>query len=299
MTTGGNTRRQPAKGAVVPLADAGGAVVLIAARGYSSAAGRPTSGTAPVAHAVGEDLLQPGPLAGVGLPVAVDVVVERLVDGLERALPDAALVRPAGHPPRRRVDRELLRARPGACSSSRTPSHTCRPEAISEPSVAKHESTARAGRLRATLRWGWAAMLAIHSSMTSNAIGVWSKATAGRASVNQMTWLPASLVDVEHALAGGERLVAVVHVELVLEVVAPVDDRDVDVALELHARRVGGVHGLDVALGAGRRRRAAVGAEVHVPRAPRVEVLGRQRPRRTGSPRAPSRRSASTRRSGR
>ena len=35
-------------------------------------------------------------------------------------------------------------------------------------------------------------MLAIHSSMTSNARGVWSKATAGRASVNQMTWLEAS-----------------------------------------------------------------------------------------------------------
>ena len=35
-------------------------------------------------------------------------------------------------------------------------------------------------------------MFAIHSSITSNAIGVWSNATAGRASVNQMTWLPAS-----------------------------------------------------------------------------------------------------------
>ena len=35
-------------------------------------------------------------------------------------------------------------------------------------------------------------MFAIHSSMTSNAIGVWSNATAGRASVNQMTWLEAS-----------------------------------------------------------------------------------------------------------
>ena len=58
--------------------------------------------------------------------------------------------------------------------------------------MAKHESAQRAGRLRATLRWGWAAMLAIHSSMTSKARGVWSKATAGRASVNQMTWLPAS-----------------------------------------------------------------------------------------------------------
>jgi hypothetical protein len=27
--------------------------------------------------------------------------------------------------------------------------------------------------------------------MTANAIGVWSKATAGRASVNQITWLAA------------------------------------------------------------------------------------------------------------
>ena len=60
------------------------------------------------------------------------------------------------------------------------------------PSVAKHESTAWAGLLRATLRWGWAAMLAIHSSMTPNAIGVWSNASAGRASVNQTTWLDAS-----------------------------------------------------------------------------------------------------------
>ena len=58
--------------------------------------------------------------------------------------------------------------------------------------MSKQESTARSGLLRATLRSGWAAMFAIHSSITSNAIGVWSNARAGRASVNQMTWLDAS-----------------------------------------------------------------------------------------------------------
>ena len=58
---------------------------------------------------------------------------------------------------------------------------------------------------------------------------------------------------------------------------APVDDRDVDVTLELHARRVGGVHRLDVALAARGGRGAAVGAQVHVARAPRVEVVERER----------------------
>ena len=80
---------------------------------------------------------------------------------------------------------------PGAASSS-TPAHTSSPAAISAPPVSKHESTARSGRFSPTLRSGWAAMLAIHSSITSNAIGVWSNARTGRASVNHTTWLEAS-----------------------------------------------------------------------------------------------------------
>src|SRR4029453_2713686 len=67
-------------------------------------------------------------------------------------------------------------------------------------------------------------------------------------------------VGVEHALAGGEGLLGVVHVQLVLEVVPPVDDRDVDVAHELHARGVGGVHRVDVARSPGRRRGPPDGA---------------------------------------
>jgi hypothetical protein len=62
---------------------------------------------------------------------------------------------------------------------------------MSLPLVSKHESTAAAGRFSGTLRSGCALMLRIHSSMTANAIGVWSKAVAGRASVNQITWLSA------------------------------------------------------------------------------------------------------------
>ena len=80
---------------------------------------------------------------------------------------------------------------PGASSSS-TPAHTSSPAAISAPLVSKQESTAAAGRLAATPASGLARMLAIHSSITANAIAVWSKAMAGRASVNQMTWLDAS-----------------------------------------------------------------------------------------------------------
>ena len=63
---------------------------------------------------------------------------------------------------------------------------------MSEPFVAKHESTAAAGLFAATLASGFARMFAIHSSITWNASGVWSDARAGRASVNQITWFDAS-----------------------------------------------------------------------------------------------------------
>ena len=49
------------------------------------------------------------------------------------------------------------------------------------------------------------------------------------------------------APARRERLVAVVHVELLFQVVPPVDHRDVDVAVEAHAALVGGVHRLEAA----------------------------------------------------
>ena len=58
---------------------------------------------------------------------------------------------------------------------SRIPFQTSLPCASSEPSVAKHESTASAGLFPATPRTGWASMFASHSSSTSSACGVWSK----------------------------------------------------------------------------------------------------------------------------
>src|SRR5918995_1476943 len=64
---------------------------------------------------------------------------------------------------------------------SRIPSQTPEPDAMSDPSVAKHESTARAGLFAATVESGFARMFVIHSSITANASGVWSEARAGRA----------------------------------------------------------------------------------------------------------------------
>ena len=101
-------------------------------------------------------------------------------------------------------------------------------------------------------------MFASHSSITASAIGVWSDARAGRASVNQITWLDASPL-LEQARAGGERLPRVVHVELAVEVVAPVDDRDVDLAVEDEPALVGRAHRVDAPGRARRGRHAAVG----------------------------------------
>ncbi len=39
----------------------------------------------------------------------------------------------------------------------------------------------------------------------------------------------------DHPLPAGERLVGVVHVQLILKVVSPVDDGDVDLAVEDNA----------------------------------------------------------------
>ena len=71
-------------------------------------------------------------------------------------------------------------------------------------------------------------------------------------------------VVVEHPPPRDEGLVAVVHVQLFLEVVALVDQRDVDVAIEVEPVLVRGVHRGDVAFTARRRRHAAVRREPHV-----------------------------------
>jgi hypothetical protein len=81
---------------------------------------------------------------------------------------------------------------------------------------------------------------------------------------------------VEHAPPLGERLMAVVHVELFLEVVPPVDHGDLDVAVEVQTAGVRSVHRGQVALATRRRCDAAVEAEAHVPRAPGIEVAYRQ-----------------------
>src|SRR5918995_3053020 len=74
------------------------------------AAGLAGVGLGVIADPVGEDLLEACPLVGGGLPVAVQPYADRPVDRLELALPYAALERFAGLAPRRRVDREPLRA---------------------------------------------------------------------------------------------------------------------------------------------------------------------------------------------
>src|ERR687897_3764139 len=74
------------------------------------AAGLAGVGLGVIADPVGEDLLEACPLVGGGLPVAVQPDADRPVDRLELALPDAALERCARLAPRRRVDREPLRA---------------------------------------------------------------------------------------------------------------------------------------------------------------------------------------------
>ena len=65
-----------------------------------------------------EDLLEPRPLGGGRLPRAVQAARDRLPDRLQRALVDAAAQRPAGHDPRRRVERERRRARHRRAASS-------------------------------------------------------------------------------------------------------------------------------------------------------------------------------------
>src|ERR671910_1073898 len=74
------------------------------------AAGLAGVGLGVIADPVGEDLLEACPLVGGGLPVAVQPDADRPVDRLELALPDAALEWCARLAPRRRVDREPLRA---------------------------------------------------------------------------------------------------------------------------------------------------------------------------------------------
>src|SRR5256886_13156044 len=81
-------------------------------------------------------------------------------------------------------------------------------------------------------------------------------------------------VVVQHPLPRGERLVRVVHVQDRLEVVPPVDQRDVDLPPEDHAGAVRRVLGLAVALAPRRRRPPAIGRQVHVAGAPDVDVGG-------------------------
>ncbi len=68
---------------------------------------------------------------------------------------------------------------------SRMPSHTSSPDAISFPSALKQRSTALAGLLSVRPAPGLLSIFIIHSSMISNASGVWSNSgSPGSTSVN-------------------------------------------------------------------------------------------------------------------
>ena len=144
-----------------------------------------------VADSRREDLPEPRHVGGGRDPRRVRAVGDRRRNRLQRALEDAALDRPARDDPRRREDRERCGARAGR-TRVEDPGPDVGADAIGEPSVRKHESTARAGLFAATLESGLSWMFAIHSSITVSACGVWSEARAGRASVNQITWFDAS-----------------------------------------------------------------------------------------------------------
>ena len=197
-------------------------------------AGAAGVGTAEVADALGEDRLQPVDVRVGGDPRAVEPAGDGLGHGLELALEHAAPEGPAGDPSAAGVDGEPLRAgaRP-ARRRGRRPRRR-RPRRSGRRPVSKHESTARRRPVlgHASARGG-PGCCAIHSSITSKAIGVWSKATR-RARVGEPDHLVVGVRRRCRSMrcARRERLVAVVHVELVLEVVPPVDDRDVDVAVE-------------------------------------------------------------------
>ena len=122
-------------------------------------------------------------------------------------------------------------------------------------------------------------MFASQRSRTSSACGVWSNRDArrprrgrGREPDHLVRRVP---VVVQQPLPRRERLVRVVHVQERLEVVAPVDHRDVELPAEDHPRPVGRVLRLPVTLVSRRRSRPAVRREEHVARAPDVRRLGR------------------------
>ncbi len=200
-----------------------------------------------------------------------------MLDRLQRALEDAALDRPTRDDSGRRLDLECLRA--GTCGLV---VEDPVPDAVTAREQRPIRAEARVDRLRRLVPGH--TKLGMRGDVPHPFVHHLERERRlvehpGRPRVGEPDHLVRRIaVVVEHPLTRGERLVRVVHVELVLEVVAPVDDRDVDLPAEDHPAPVRRVHRLAVALAPRRRRHAAVGREVHVARAPDVDVPRRARP---------------------
>ena len=165
------------------------------------------------------------------------------------------------------------------------------PRRCSEPFVAKHESTAAAGLLPATPSSGVRADVRqplVHDRERQRRLV--ELHGAGRASVNQITWFEASPSKLSIRFREANDWCELCMSSSVLEVVPPVDDRDVDVAPEDDPRRVGGVRCLHVprraAAQASRPRRGSAACSCGST-GPTWPGSSSRAPGRTGSPPAP------------
>src|SRR5215211_1494424 len=179
-----------------------------------------------VAHPGREDLLEPGEL-GVGrLPRSVQPAIDRLVDRLQRALVDPAPERTAGDDPRGGVERELLRA--GAVGLVvQDPV----PDVVTAGDLGALGREAAVGRQRGLVLVDTAVRVAAdvghpvvdHLERVRSGIELRARGPCVREPDQLVRGVA---VAVEHPLARRERLVTVVHVELFLQVVANIDQRD-------------------------------------------------------------------------
>src|SRR5262245_34590284 len=222
---------------------------------------------APVAHAFREDREQARPLGRARRPGAVDAGRDRVVHRLEEALEDAALDRTARGDPRALVEREALGARArrqvveDAVPDVR-PARDLRPVGL---------EAAVDGARRAVSRHAERGMGAqVRHPLVDQLEGLGRLVEGhGGARVGEPDHLVVRVAARElEPAARREGLVAVVHVELLLEVVPPVDHRDVDVTVEAHAALVRRVDREGVRVPARGRRRPGVGGEVYVQTAP-------------------------------
>src|SRR5574342_647187 len=259
--------------------------------------GAPYVWPGPVADPLGEDLVQPRPLPLAEGHPAVGTVGEGPVHRLQRALEDVAADAAPGLDARGGVELEdqAVVPRGGGAGARRRVVEDPAPGVgtpVEERAVAGEAGVLRLGGprlddapMRVAVHGADPAVQEVESlpgGVEGAVPGEPHRVHAG--ALGEPDHLVVGVAGlVQPPLPGGEGLLGVVHVEHRLQVVADVDDGEVELAQEDVAAPVGGAHRGQAPLGARRRRPGgAVGREGHVLHGPGVEGarVGGRAPRR-------------------